>query len=93
MYKIKASNKFLKDVKLLKKRSPKDLIILETIVDILVNKGHKGLLTKHKPHKLSGSYKNYWECHVKPDLLLIWQENESLLLLELVRTGTHADLF
>ena len=44
-------------------------------------------------YKLSGIYKGYLECHVKPDLLLIWDENEQINLLELVRTGTHSDLF
>ncbi len=43
MYKIQPSNKFLKDAKLLKKRSPKDLKILEEIIDTLANYGHKGL--------------------------------------------------
>ncbi|WAC39177.1 type II toxin-antitoxin system YafQ family toxin [Pedobacter sp. SL55] len=93
MYKILPSNKFLKDAKLLQKRSPKDLEILEEIVDILANYGHKGLQPKHKAHKLSGNYSNYWECHVRPNLLLIWDENEVLMLIELVRTGTHSDLF
>ncbi len=33
----------------------------------------------------------YWECHIEPDWLLIWdQEHDALIL---VRTGTHADLF
>jgi mRNA interferase YafQ len=93
MYKLKPSNKFLKDLKLLKKRSQKDFISLEKIVDILAKSGNKGLDKKHKAHKLSGNYAGYWECHVKPDLLLIWDENEEILLLELIRTGTHSDLF
>ena len=93
MYRILPSNKFLKDAKLLKKRSPKDLKILEEVIDILANHGHSGLKPKHRAHKLSGDYNNYWECHVKPNLLLIWDENEVLMLVELVRTGTHSDLF
>lgn len=93
MYQIKTSGKFLKDLKLLKKRSLKDFVQLEKIVNILANKGHSGLDKKHKPHKLSGNYSDYWECHVKPDLLLIWSENDALLLIELVRTGTHSDVF
>ena len=51
------------------------------------------LIKKHRPHKLRGEYSGYWECHVKPDLLLIWSENSEILLLELIRTGTHSDLF
>jgi len=60
---------------------------------VLAEKGHNGLEKKHRPHKLIGDYKGYWECPVKPDLLLIWDENEQINLLELVRTGSHADLF
>jgi mRNA interferase YafQ len=67
MFEIVASTKFLKDLKLLKKRSAKDLLILQNLVTILAERGHEGLDKKHKPHKLSGNYKGYWECHVKPE--------------------------
>jgi mRNA interferase YafQ len=93
MFEIVTSTKFLKDLKLLKKRSVEDLKLLQQIITTLAENGHKGLDKKHKSHKLSGNYKGYWECHVKPDLLLIWDENEKINLLELVRTGTHSDLF
>jgi len=93
MFQIITSTRFLKDLKLLKKRSTKDLKLLQELITVLAEKGHTGLEKKHRAHKLSGDYKGYWECHVKPDLLLIWEENEHINLLELVRTGTHADLF
>ncbi|MFD1255330.1 type II toxin-antitoxin system YafQ family toxin [Mucilaginibacter terrae] len=93
MFEIVTSTKFLRDLKLLKKRSAKYLQMLQEIVTILANKGHNGLDQKHKAHKLSGKYNGYWECHVKPNLLLIWDENEQIRLLELVRAGTHSDLF
>lgn len=93
MYQIVTSTKFLKDLKLLKKRSEKDFHLLQQLINVLAEDGHKGIGKNHKPHKLSGNYKGYWECHVKPDLLLIWYENEQINLLELVRTGTHSDLF
>ena len=93
MFKIVASTKFLKDLKLLKKRSAKDLLLLQNFILVLAELGHEGLAKQYKAHKLSGNYKGYWECHVKADLLLIWDENEQIKLLELVRTGTHSDLF
>lgn len=93
MFEIVASTKFLKDPKLLKKRSINDFQLLQQVITKLSEKGHKGLDKKHKAHKLTGNYKGYWECHVKPDLILIWDENEQIKLLELVRTGTHSDLF
>jgi mRNA interferase YafQ len=47
----------------------------------------------YKPHKLSGTYSGFWECHVKPDWLLIYEVDEQEKLVILTRTGTHADLF
>jgi mRNA interferase YafQ len=34
-----------------------------------------------------------WECHIRPDWLLIWEIQEDKLILVMVNTGTHADLF
>jgi len=93
MFEITTSTKFIKDLKLLKKRSVEDFLLLQQLIAVLAKNGHNGLEMKHKAHKLSGNYKGYWECHVKSDLLLIWDENTKINLLELVRTGTHSDLF
>jgi mRNA interferase YafQ len=34
-----------------------------------------------------------WECHIQPDWLLIWKQNNTELILILSNTGTHSDLF
>lgn len=47
----------------------------------------------YRPHKLSGQYQNAWECHIEPDWLLIWEQNDEELILLFVNTGTHSDLF
>ncbi|PTN08738.1 type II toxin-antitoxin system YafQ family toxin [Mangrovibacterium marinum] len=47
----------------------------------------------NKPHLLSGNLSGYWECHVKPDWLLIWLKDETNKVITLVGTGTHFDLF
>ena len=39
------------------------------------------------------SYSGYWECHITPDWLLIWEQNNKELILLLVDTGSHSDLF
>jgi len=90
MYRIKATNRFKKDVKRCHARGL-DLSALETVVDILQRTGM--LPPEYKSHKLQGNYATCWECHIKPDWLLIWQQNEAQLLLLLTNTGTHADLF
>ena len=51
------------------------------------------LPVNYRPLKLSGNYEGCWECHLKGDWLLIWEQNESELTLLFTGTGTHADLF
>lgn len=47
-----------------------------------------------KPHKLTGNYSGYFECHIEPDLLIIWlQYDEERKEIYLVRLGSHAELF
>lgn len=65
--------------------------LLDEVVTQLVEKG--SLPPKNKPHKLTGNYKGFWECHILPDWLLIWEQDETIRLITLTRTGTHSDLF
>lgn len=41
---------------------------------------------------LTGNYAGHRECHVLPDLLLIYRIYKNILILELVNTRTHSDL-
>ena len=90
MYKIKTTNKFEKDfVKCLKRNL--DVNDLGEVLEILEASGK--LPSKYKSHLLSGNFKGYLECHIKPDWLLIWRQNDQTKIIELARTGTHSDLF
>jgi mRNA interferase YafQ len=90
MYTLKTSNKFEKDfIKCLKRNfNPEDLT---KILELLEISGKLPL--KYKPHLLAGNYSGFWECHIKPDWLLIWRQNDATRIIELARTGTHSDLF
>lgn len=46
-----------------------------------------------RDHPLIGNYGGCRKCHITPDWLLIYKLFESVLVLELTRTGTHSDLF
>ena len=61
------------------------------MIELLAN-GMK-LDEKYKDHLLTGDYGGFRECHITPDLLLVYQYREQELLLLLSRTGTHSDLF
>ncbi|HBP53685.1 MAG TPA: type II toxin-antitoxin system mRNA interferase toxin, RelE/StbE family, partial [Synechococcus sp. UBA8638] len=80
---LDAAKQFKKDVSLCKKQN-KDLDKLWDIVEILRNR--EPLDPKHKKHPLSGRYKGSWECHIKPDWLLIWDVAGDAL--RLIRTGS-----
>lgn len=91
-YTIKQTTNFKKDIKLVKKRGKK-LEKLEKVLEFLVN--DKELPLTYKDHKLidNASYKNCRECHIEPDWLLVYQIINNDLILLLVETGSHSDLF
>ncbi len=93
MYNLKETTQFKKDLKKLVKRSLKDAKLIKETIVILKVKGVDGINIKMKPHKLKGNYKNSWECHIKPDLLIIWFQIESPKIIKLIRIGSHSDLF
>lgn len=88
MLNVRYSSKFKKDFKTCYKRQYK-MELLQQIVDIL--RIPDTLPPKNYDHNLSGNYAGYRECHIAPDWLLIYRQDNNELLL--YRTGTHADLF
>lgn len=53
---------------------------------------HKALPEKNLDHGLSGEWNGYRECHIKPDLLLIYKKPDQFTL-RLARLGSHSELF
>lgn len=66
--------------------------IQRTIIELSDN-GHESIPQKKRPHKLIGDYVNCWECHALPDLLIIWEQDDDLMEIVLVRVGSHSELF
>jgi mRNA interferase YafQ len=52
----------------------------------------KPLLARNRDHALTGEWSDHRECHLKPDLLLIYRKPDALVL-QLVRIGSHSELF
>ncbi len=50
------------------------------------------LPTRNRDHELSGNWNGYRDCHLKPDLVLIYQKRD-VETLRLVRLGSHSELF
>ena len=65
--------------------------LLRDVIELIVHKSN--LPVKYKAHKLSGDFKDCWECRINPDWLLIWRTDEINNVVTFIRTGTHSDLF
>jgi mRNA interferase YafQ len=89
MFILKMTSQFKKDLK----RIQNQPIKIQHLKQVLLKLEENGVIpNQYRPHKLSGNYAGYMECHVENDLLLIWidaQEN----IIKLVRLGSHAELF
>lgn len=90
MLKIVYHSKFKKDYKTMVKRGCNTQELIQ-VITLLSNQ--QKLDEKYKDHKLTGNYMGFRECHINPDWLLIYKVEEDKLILSLIRTGTHSDLF
>lgn len=90
MYQIIFTGHFKKSLKKCIKRGFNP-VLMQEVVDILREKGE--LPPNYRPHRLHGNYEGYWECHIQPDWLLIWKQEDNELVMILFDTGTHSDLF
>ena len=90
MLDIVYSKQFKTDFKKIK-NDTKAKQCLQKVLSILAN--GQDLPAKYRPHALTGNYSNYMECHIKPDLLLIYRIKNDELVLYLLRVGSHSALF
>ena len=89
-YIIRYSSNFKKAYKCCKKRGL-DMLLLKEVIRILSEEGK--LPPTYHAHTLQGKYKDLWECHIQPDWLLVWEQNDKEFILYFLSTGTHSDLF
>ena len=82
------TNQFQKDLKLMLRRG-KAVEKFKEVANRLI--AQSVLDTRLRNHKLSGNYKDRWECHLEPDWLLVYKFSGNEIIFE--RTGTHSDLF
>lgn len=86
---VKMTAAFKRDLKRERKTDCRIDILLESIVDEL--QINEPLAEKYRDHALTGKWHPCRECHVKPDLLLVYDytDDETLML---VRLGSHSEL-
>ena len=84
------TNTYLKDLKLARRRRLDEDRLNEVIKMLLSGEPMPANLHNHL---LTGDYKGYWECHINPDWLLLYEKDTEIRIISLYRTGTHADIF
>jgi mRNA interferase YafQ len=90
---IERSSAFKRDYKRAKAtpRHSKDVdLLVSTVVTLLLS--DRALPENSRDHALSGDSAGYRECHIKPDLLLIYRKPDAGTL-RLARLGSHSELF
>jgi mRNA interferase YafQ len=91
MYLLVPSKRFSKQIRKLEKLNPLLLKKLERAIETLRLEG--SLPVAKKDHRLTGRLIDFRECHVAPDWLLIYRQQEDLLILELLAMWSHSTLF
>ena len=89
MYHVDYTNSFKKDLKRCEKRGL-DLLKIFDAIKLLEANGF--LPSSYRPHKLKGNRVGQWECHIDPDWLMVWEQNDEKFTLLFLETGTHSDL-
>ena len=90
---LKETGQFKKDKKRIKGSGRYDWNKMRSVVQEIMN--DRPLEAKHRDHVLSGDYAGVRECHIEPDWLLIFDKDGDVKTgtLELIRTGSHSELF
>ena len=86
---LQPTTQYRKDLKRYK-HQPKKLEDLKTLLKLIKNE--QPIPTEYLPRPLHGQYKGCIECHIQGDFLLIWFDPKSNII-ELVRLGSHSELF
>ena len=91
MRRIEYTSQFRRDYKREAKGQHRQTLQTEltTVVEALAN--DMALDPRHRDHSLTGDWKDHRDCHIKPDLVLIYRKPDQAAL-QLVRLGSHSEL-
>ena len=90
MLDIVYSKQFKKDYKKIQNNAKRKQALVDVLNQLCQE---RKLPAKYKEHSLIGEYTGFMECHIKPDLLLIYRIKDDELILYVLRVGSHSELF
>jgi mRNA interferase YafQ len=88
---IKRTTRFKKDYKREARGQYRASLDAELLAVVRLLAEDMPLPEKYRDHSLSGDWKDHRDCHIKPDLVLIYSITDADSL-ELVRLGSHSEL-
>ena len=91
MYAFKYARSFKKDMKKISQSFTAILPVLRAVLETL--KHGNTLDNRYRNHALHGEFLGSFECHITPDTLLIYKQEENSKIIHLLRIGSHAELF
>jgi len=87
-YRLFKTNSFKRSYKKLRLTDEEDMAYIDVVYNLLCG---NDFVKKYKDHQLMGQLKEFRECHIKPDLLLVYMIDNDIL--KLVDIGSHSELF
>lgn len=92
MLRLMYTNPFKKDFK--KQKIKMDFDDFNEFFEIIGKlRKNETLPIKYADHPLTGDFKDCRDCHIKPDLLLIYKVNLKENILTLIRFNSHSEIF
>jgi mRNA interferase YafQ len=88
---IKRTSRFKKDYKRESKGQHRNTLDADLLAVVSLLAANEPLAEKHRDHPLTGDWDDHRDCHIKPDLVLIYRVPDAESL-ELVRLGSHSEL-
>ncbi|MDH2436624.1 type II toxin-antitoxin system YafQ family toxin [Pokkaliibacter sp. MBI-7] len=91
MRRIEHTGQFKRDYKREAKGSHRATLDTELMPIVQILACDQALEPRHRDHALTGNWNDHRDCHIKPDLVLIYRKLNNEVL-QLVRLGSHSEL-
>ena len=88
---IERTGQFKRDYKREAKGTHRETLQVNFVAVVSALAGDRPLEARHRDHALTGEWKDHRDCHVRPDLVLIYRKPD-VHTLQLVRIGSHVQL-
>jgi len=85
------SKKYKKSLKKVLQSGKIKITKIDAVVDIISSE--QKIPVSYQDHALAGEYMGYRECHIRPEILLLYKIEKKVLVLILTDIGSHSDLF